>query len=349
MKINLAGDGLPANLFDNLFGAAIPVRVGAIRPALPDESQFLDDLDPLSGIDDASKEEIEHALALASVVEEIAVYDVGQGGTNGLVTGREVVCYFDFGGGVASNTATFPNNLLRFCQCNMPPIILSHWDHDHWSSEGRDTRVHAQTWIVPRQTSHGSKRAPHHSALIRAIQAKGTILIWPSNLYSKRIGQLEVSLCRGSSKNASRLALTVFPPAELSAMPVLLPADAGYDDLRNCLGSGAYDAIVCPHHGGHSNSPKIPSPPLGQHQRLIYSYGPNNTYHHPLSVTYTDHDKARWLDKRVTAPPASYIVRNTADRVVPPDLGHVGFDWTTSTSLTGLGCASGSNLDVQQK
>lgn len=202
---------------------------------------------------------------------------------------------------------------------------------------------------MPRQTVGGTKRAPHHSALITAIQSRGTILIWPSTVYWKQFGQLEISLCKGSTKNTSGLALRVDAPAGRTAKPALLPADAGYNDLRNYLGSGAYDAIVCPHHGGRSNSPKVPSPPSGSYQRLIYSYGPNNTYKHPLQPTFTEHNKARWIDQRVTAPPATYIVRNTADRILPPGLGHVGFDWTASTALTTMACASSSDLDIQQK
>ncbi|MGY3690567.1 hypothetical protein ACVIGA_000647 [Bradyrhizobium sp. USDA 3240] len=349
VRIILADGGPPANLYDNLFGAPIPVGVGSIRPPTKEQTRFLDALDPLDKLSDASEEQIETALTSASRVKEIAVYDVGQGAANGLISAHEVVCYFDFGGGVAGHTPTFPTGLRRFCQCNRPPIILSHWDHDHWSSQGRDKRVHAQTWIVPRQASNG-KRAPHHLALISAILKRGAILVWPSTLYTKRIGQLEISLCTGSSKNASGLSLTVYPPSTASAKPILMPADAGYNDLRAYLGSGAYDAVVCPHHGGRSNSPSVPTPPSsGSYQRLIYSYGTPNSYGHPLPATFTKHDSAKWIDRRVTPPPASFIVRNTADRTVPPNLGHVGFDWTTSTSLTALACAAGSDLNVQQK
>jgi len=351
IRIDLAGAGRDADLFDNLFGPAIQVAVGSIRPALPDEGQFLDSLDPLQNEPDATEQEIEDALSAVSHVDEVAVYDVGQGGANGLVSAKEVVCYFDFGGGVAGNTPTFPTALSTFCQCLKPPIILSHWDHDHWSSEGRDKRVHAHTWIVPRQTSHNTKKAPHHSALITAIQsAHGTIVVWPSTLSTKRIGQLEIGQCTGSSKNDSGLCLEIHPPSGVFAKPVLMPADAGYDDLAVYRGSGSYDAIVCPHHGGRSNSPRIPSPPSsGTYQRLIYTYGINNTYKHPLLNTYTNHNNAFWLDRRVTVPPANYIARNTADRNARSGLGHVGFDWTTSTSLTALTCAAGSDLDVQQK
>ena len=353
VRIALAGGGTPATLFDNLFGTAIDVWVASIALAAFDAGQFLnslDPLDPVTGVPDATDQQIENVLRPSSTFDEIAVYDVGQGSANGLIANQEVVCYFDFGGGAAPNTFTFPAALASFCQCNSPPIILSHWDHDHWSSEGRDTRVHTQTWIVPRQVSSSTKRAPHHSALIKAIQAAGgSILVWPSGLSAKRIGQLEISLCTGSSKNTSGLSLEVHAPSEVSALPVLMPADAGYDDLRVVPTGGQHDAILCPHHGGRSNSSNVPKPPSGPYQRLIYSYGPKNTYKHPLFKTYDPHHLADWFDNRtgVTKPtPPPHIVRNTEDRT-SKGLGHVGFDWTTSASTSALTC--GADLDIQQK
>jgi hypothetical protein len=353
VKIALADGGRPAALFDNLFGPANDVGVVSIEQAASDAGQFLNSLDPLdpaTGVPDATVQELERALLPSSAFDEIAIYDVGQGASNGLVSNREVVCYFDFGGGVASNAHTFPLALTSFCQCKRPPIILSHWDHDHWSSEGRDLRVHTQTWIVPRQTSNSTKRAPHHSSLIAAIQAAGgTILVWPNRLTTKRIGQLEISLCKGTSKNTSGLALQVHPPFGVPALPVLMTGDAGYNDLRVVPKSGQHDAILCPHHGGRSNSPKIPKPPSGSYQRLIYSYGRSNTYKHPLFTTFDPHHRANWFDNRTgvstpTLPP--HIVRNTEDRT-SKGLGHVGFDWTTSGSTSTLAC--GADLNIQQK
>ncbi|WP_246789926.1 hypothetical protein [Bradyrhizobium sp. CCBAU 51765] len=43
------------------------------------------------------------------------------------------------------------------------------------------------------------------------------------------------------------------------------------------------------------------------------------------------------------------IVRNTEARTPKIDLGHVGFDWTASTTLSKLACSGSSHLDVQQQ
>lgn len=353
VEIQLAAAGTPGSLFDNLFGAAIDVGVASVQPASSLAARFLDSLDLLdpTKLPDATEDEIEDVLKSASAIDEVVVYDVGQGAANGLISAGEVGCYFDVGGGAAGNTSTFPRALKTFCHCGSqyPPIILSHWDHDHWSSEGRDTLFHRHTWIVPRQASQ--KKAPHHLSLISAIQTAGKMLVWPSGAIM-RIGQLEIGECTGSTKNDSGLSLHLHPPSSIPrGQPVLMPADAGYDDLPGGRPrDGTLDAIVCPHHGGHSNSPQIPLPPSVTHQRLIYSYGPNNSYKHPLFKTYDAHHRKNWVDVRkgltTPVPPSPRVVRNTEDRK-SSGLGHVGFDWTTGTSLTALAC--GADLGVQQK
>jgi hypothetical protein len=68
------------------------------------------------------------------------------------------------------------------------------------------------------------------------------------------------------------------------------------------------------------------------------------------SATYDAHHQKEWVDVRTgltpPAPPSPRIVRNTEDRS-GSGLGHVGFDWSTGTSLSALACSS--DLDVQQK
>jgi hypothetical protein len=60
---------------------------------------------------------------------------------------------------------------------------------------------------------------------------------------------------RRKTPPASR-SKSIPPPGSL-ASPVLLPADAGYGDLPSGV-SGTFDGVVCPHHGGRSNSTSVP-------------------------------------------------------------------------------------------
>jgi hypothetical protein len=342
------GTGAGGSLYKNLFGDAVPVALASIDDAAFATRQLLIAVDPLKNLPDANEPQIRAALASiggASSVDGIVVYDVGQGGANGLTSGGRVEAYFDFGGGVTSHRGTFPPSLQHFCFCTQtPPIVLSHWDHDHWSSEGRDTRSHATTWIVPRQSWRRSKRSQHHNALIASIRRHGTLHIWPSSLSSVTIGQCRIIKCTGTTKNTSGLAMEVHPPAGVPGFPMLLPADAGYDDIPACH-AASYDAIACPHHGGRSTYSVVPARPPGAYPRLAYSYGLGNSHKHPLPNTQQDHHRAGWLDPRQGATHPGEV-RNTVDRL-PSGLGHIGFDWGRG-SMPPVPCGTSCELDVQQ-
>ncbi|GLS23510.1 hypothetical protein GCM10007874_65310 [Labrys miyagiensis] len=343
---------LAADLYPNLFAVPLAVRLSRVTEAGDAASARLNAVDPLGSEPDATVADIEAALqgvAGAGAIDHVAVYDVGQGGANALVDQNgAVVVYFDFGGGVAGNTATFPTALAQFCFCHNvdPAIVLSHWDHDHWSSEGRDTRAHWRTWIVPRQTVRRTKRGFHHSALIASIIAHGRLLVWPAATISVSAGPLTLLQCTGTSRNASGLAAEIGAPAGAQGRPVLLPADAGYGDLPSPPAAGALDFINCPHHGGRSRSPTVPSRPAGADQRLAYSYGSGNSYKHPLSATCSAHDSVGWDDPRIGHSSFNYV-RNTEDRAAS-GLGHIGFDWGAGNLPRALACSGACQLKVEQ-
>ena len=92
----------------------------------------------------------------------------------------------------------------------------------------------------------------------------------------------------------------------------------------------------------------VPSCPSRPASRLVYSYGPNNTFKHPRNVTRTDHDTAGWLDPLITTGAAAYEVRNTEARGTP-SLGHVLLGWKPHTALPALKCGGAScELKAQQ-
>jgi len=346
-RLEEAANCARGSLYGNLFVDPEPIPIAEVSPPTGPALQLLAHTDPLAGEPDATSDDIENVLSAQGTPEAIAVYDVGQGNSNGLLHDGRVVIYFDFGGGAGRNTKTFPSVLKKFCFCatSSPPIVLSHWDHDHWSSEGRDTTSHYATWIAPRQTIHGGKRAPHHNALITSIKKYGKLLIWPNTVSTLSVGKLRIHKCTGTVKNDSGLAMEIFPPDTASGDSVLLPADAGYDDLPTGA-SITFDAIVCPHHGGKSNSPTVPSRPALTYARLAYSYGPKNSYGHPLKPTFTAHDTANWADARVRGSSVPIYVLNTEDRATC-GLGHIGFDWG-AVAFPVPPCKGTCELEIQQ-
>lgn len=343
--------GAGAELYDNLFGEAVSVAIARVEDASAESAARLDRLDPLDGRSDATEQAIEAALAGAKNIDHIVVLDVGQGGANGLVCSGDIVAYVDFGGGVTSHKSSFPSALTQFCFCaGNVPIILSHWDHDHWSSEGRDTRAHRKTWIAPRQAGTWSKKKAcfHNSALITSITTHGTLLLWPASTVSLSAGQVTIWKCTGSSRNASGLAVTITAPnGDPALAPVLLPADAGYADLP-AGAPGTYDAIGCPHHGGYTAAGTIPLAPSATYPRLIYSYGQPNSYGHAFATTRQDHDAQGWLDPSLPSAHAPSKVRQTKDRSPGSHLGHIGFDWGGGLAPGPSGCTGGCPVGVEQ-
>src|SRR5262249_38991336 len=105
----------------------------------------------LDHVKDANPAEIWNLLSTA--VHAIVALDVGQGNATALSGDvGDIALYFDFGGGVISNTKTFPKNHAHFCLRPAMPIVLSHWDWDHWSSAERaGSSSYDCKWIVPRQ------------------------------------------------------------------------------------------------------------------------------------------------------------------------------------------------------
>jgi hypothetical protein len=152
VEITIQSGGNNALIYPNLFveGRLTGIAISPFPPPLAQELAAAFSLDDYV----VDQRRIERALAsLQDPIEWIGVYDVGQGSAAGLCDRRGLpLAYFDLGGGVLGNVGTFPGALHNFCFTWAPPIILSHWDWDHWSSGARFTRSMAMTWIVPNQT-----------------------------------------------------------------------------------------------------------------------------------------------------------------------------------------------------
>ena len=86
-------------------------------------------------------------------IENVLVYNVGQGNCNAITNYRcKPHIFFDFGGGAYQNTRTYPNN-LEFDFSEEPLVILSHWDWDHMASilKSEHADIKKSIWIVPKQ------------------------------------------------------------------------------------------------------------------------------------------------------------------------------------------------------
>jgi len=243
-----------------------------------------------------------------------------------------VSAYYDFGGGVLNHKATFPTYLTKFCFCRstQPAIVLSHWDWDHWSSQGRDATALQSDWIAPHQ-----RVGPVHFKFASQLHASGRLLKWPAGLASVSLGPtMTIDKCTGSGRNHSGLAIAVTnQPAATDKM--LLPADARYNVIPGSA-ANQYLHVVVTHHGGrHRTTAKTPSASQLT-SAAACSFGSPNSYGHPNAQALNDLAIAGYHKRR-----------DTANRT-PHPCGHIGLFWTLASAAPALPCGANCQLNITQ-
>lgn len=321
-----------AILYTNLFASGRPVGLVDINAIA---GKMRRELDAVFAIDEYISTEAELWQALTnllaqSAIEWVVVYDVGQGSANGICDGAGMpLAYADLGGGVLGNQSTVDPRLSALCFTHQPPIILSHWDWDHWSSGMRFTRSQMMDWIVPLQ-SLGAV----HSAFAHAVAQNGHLKVWPQHLQSLQIGQTTIRKCSGNGRNHSGLSVEVEGPQKEPS--ILLPGDARYNIIPQALQT-RWHAVVVPHHGADMRNTQVPLPASSTGSRAAYSCGRGNSYNHPRAVTEENHDKQRWLHSTLGSTPA--MERRTDLERSPVALGHIGLGWRTGSTSMPMPCA----------
>lgn len=338
VEIGLDPAGEDALIYLSLFAAAVPIGISFMRAAPASVGRALDkafDLTPFT----ASRGDIRDALgSLRRRVEWIGVYDVGQGSANGLCDDWAPLAYFDLGGGVLANKNSFPTALTNICLSRKPPVILSHWDWDHWSSGARFARAAALDWIVP-----NPRLGAVHGTMAASIATRGRLLVWPAHLGGLKIGQVTIEKCTGTSgRNSTGLALLVDGPD--GGEPILLSGDARYSAIPS--GLVQCHSVVVPHHGADMRSKATPVCAGHPASRAADSYGPSNSFNHPRHSTHRNHHANGWAHRCLQHGGA--IDRHTPD--VRPALGHIALGWVDTAPTPNLGCGgTGCSLQLLQR
>jgi len=318
-----AGD-VRVDQYFNLFAAPLERRARSMKPTSPELTALLTRVSGLDAIGDASDEDVISGLGRLEHerVSAAAVYDVGQGGCNAVISDVGFpLLYFDLGGGVQANRGTYALRDRAFCFTEDPPVVLSHWDWDHWSSAQRDDqRAHDVTWIAPRQ--------PLGPANARFAGKLKHLLLWPGH-EPLPVGPVLLERCSGASsnRNESGIAMLLHDPDGDGRM--LFPGDAGYASVPSA--TGAFTSVVLPHHGGATAGGTVVDPDGSVHGRLVCSAGPCNSYGHPSPSVMRAH-KA-WTQRRCTM-----------DRRID-GLGHVHLYWSDMTPDVVIPCG-GSNCQL---
>jgi hypothetical protein len=303
------------------------------------------------------------ASSLASLLqrgnaEHLAVYDVGQGNCNGLLDQDYMpTIYFDLGAGVFRNAKTTPFP-LKFCFTHRPPIILSHWDTDHWAGAFA-TQVNGSypalgmEWIAPSQQI----TILHYVFGLEIQNQNGKISIYNgSGIHRTSVTAngyvFEFWRGMGTDRNGTGIVLNVEEPVNSKSW--LLTGDCDYVHFPPRPTALKPLAIVAPHHGAKVSSPNaIPNPystMQNAYKRLVYSFGSNNSHgrhsvSHPRQTVVQDHDAAGWAHDiaYINSPGSSTNggpdVRGTSEHSVTPARGGILIGWSLPTAPMSTPCS----------
>ena len=296
LRTNRQKNGLPA--FHFIEDAPQPDLYISSITRIPQNNPILGLLEKqvsLDNFDESSEAEIISLLQQGhhANAEFVAVYNVGQGNANAICDFNGIpMFYFDLGGGCYRNARTYSRS-LNYCFSYKPPILLSHWDTDHFQSAKMNKAYLAENWIVPNQ-----KIGPVHFKFFLSIT--GTKLIWPHALTQIGFQWGIIERCRGQlkEKNHSGLAFTAeLSPSFNYIRKVLLPADAAYIHIPS-TNNNSYDGIVITHHGAEFDIGNVPVPYCRDFGANVLSYGKNNSYDHPRRMAVRSHIMSGWLKNK---------------------------------------------------
>lgn len=340
MEIELGMGLLRANIYPNLFAAPVPANIRSVQPIAGQKARQLTNAFSLDALV-ASEAEILAALHnLNTQIDWIGIYDVGQGNANGLCDRQAMpLAYFDLGGGVLQNSHSFSNQFVSICTTVQPPVILSHWDWDHWSSGTRFPNALALTWIVPNQLL-GAVHATFAAAI---LNGGGKILVWPNTLHHLQKGQCHIHKCTGQGRNHSGLALEIDGPR--GEEPILLTGDARYNVIPTR--GQIFTSVVVPHHGADMRNRSVPACPRFAASRAAYSAGNPNSFLHPRAITQQDHHGQHW-DHGLNG--SIHPVDRYTAALRPVHLGHIGLSWSSQQGLPVQPCPGNAcSLQLTQR
>lgn len=345
--------------YSGLFVEPIQVEVRGKLPGWK-VSEALSRIFSLSHLPTIDTAGLECFLGQYAAAEQLAVYDVGQGNANALLRRNYYPpsIYFDLGAGVYKNHPTRPAT-MRFCFSSNQPVILSHWDMDHWAGAcaANYPAGHSpidSTWIVPLQVV-----SPIHVAFAYGVATGGgKVLVYnpvPTTVGTAvldAVTQIRFSRGTGPDKNGSGIVLVVerdISPTDRRSWLLTGDCDYGYF-LRHMLPATPVAALV-PHHGAKAHTTTAPPTPVaGDYRRLAYSFGPGNrngrtNVQHPTAITVTAHQAAGWQQIHWTAAPygnpfPGADTRTTSEHAPGTRRGGVKIGWTEAPILTAAPCSN---------
>jgi hypothetical protein len=368
---------LPANIYSNAFLPPMPAMLtfqrvfGEMETALAELVSLEEDFEEIG------ETELEDLLR-GRAADALGIYHVGQGNANGLLGSSSnckdsaVSIYYDLGCGVYANRGTTPAP-LTFCLDLKPPVVLSHWDSDHWMGAyahevppgSANYPCLDLNWVAPLQNV-----TTHHKTFALDVASHGSMRIYrptsPGAVGTVSLGSpsnttIQFTAGTGPRRNHSGIVLSVERDMRLPSGNVhswLLTGDCDYMHFWKSLSPPNLVGMVVPHHGAARPKSHSTPPPVGgaigqnalrPYRRLGYSFGAGNKQAygvvHPVDATVTEHLGSGWdclpwqsgLNVGNTYP--GLDTRATAQHVVPGADG-ILVGWTAPPTLPFPACAS---------
>lgn len=266
-------------------------------------------------------------------IKGVRVFDVGQGDCIGLRDQNDdVCCYIDYGGneyhpdnGNPSHTAI---RLSVQPGSNYLPIVLTHWDKDHyWSANKKNPAAQQCEWLTARQWV--SPQAARFAAKLANAKC------WPESIGDQAVSfavgtdyEVEIRKCsafrahaKKEDRNHSGLAvvLTRQSPGGTTTH-MLLPGDCAFDRIPSLPANLSLCAIVAYHHGASTDWRTATEATLAKavtSPHMAYSYGTHaygkpNHYTHPNRSNYQK-CIPNWDAKAITTEDARFNGKESGD------------------------------------
>lgn len=251
----------------------------------------------------------------------VMVYDVGQGNANALVDERgRPRLFFDLGWPDSFNRQTrppAPPDLFACegtCTKKTAPVILSHWDYDHWGYAVANTdyvfgqgaakisfkpQAMSRPWIVPKppRIKNGKGLGPTHMRFLSSLRNR---IAWPNRLQTVvfSAGIITRSDVKVSPTDRNNQALAWFVMGAGLNEAILLPGDLSFNRLRWPSLSPSLNpriaGLVASHHAGIVRGITTSNLKAATPTKLAVSVGRGNYYRHPIARILTRYQRANW-------------------------------------------------------
>lgn len=253
-----------------------------------------------------------------------AAYDVGQGNCNAIVDQYEHPrVFFDLGWAPNFHAYTRPPAPPDFFACDshtVAPVVLSHWDMDHWSyaiarSEFNPANLTTRHewnpqalkrfWIARAPQTKAHQIGPLAMSFYRELTkihlfpGISAMLLWPNDCRRIDFSQGWLEACEPlahlpQDRNNTGIAMFVQPNRKGPA--ILMTGDADFPSIPTLRTSKRLKlaGMIAPHHGSKITVADVPKPLKKGPKKLVLSVGKENVYGHPTKEAMDAYQALGW-------------------------------------------------------